>query len=175
MKYLGILSALLVLSTTILLNHEQSLNPRFTLQFDFAANQNFPLQASRFSVTWNSKPVEIALPDNYRVHRVRLTLVAKVGTNSLNFRSNGKSTGVGVTIDNVQLYRRKSKGYEDLISNGGFEQGHKIGKGEKIFNSKFGWWVGKQIKIGYGQKYNKFWIAGTHVLVLDSPTSNVYQ
>ncbi len=69
-----------------------------------------------------------------------------------------------MTIDNVELIRTFSRSDKEFfIVNGGFEKGHNLGKGKKIFNGNFKGWENCTIEVGYGKNYNKNWLVGTHV------------
>ena len=53
--------------------------------------------------------------------------------------------------------------------NGGFEEGHNVGNGWKIFPNILGWTCDANgIEIGHGRIYNSKWPAGTHVVELDA-------
>jgi hypothetical protein len=85
---------------------------------------------------------------------------------------------LGQLIDNVQLERNSFCGHEDIIYNGGFEKGHNLGHGWRIFkNGQFkGWKCNNEIEVGWGRIYNKRWPQNTHVTELDANhNTDIYQ
>ena len=56
---------------------------------------------------------------------------------------------------------------KNVVKNGGFEKGHKVGKGWSSFSTLAGW-KGGLIEIGNGPIYNLLWSDGDHVCELYS-------
>ena len=174
-KLFAILALLLVLGTSISLNedHEGCGGRRpytrwLKLTFNYAARQRVALCSSTFSVEWNGKTVFYVVPKDYRVHSVSKWVRARVGSNLIDFIAEGKSDGVGVTLDNIELIRTFSRNDKEyFIENGGFEKGHSLGKGWKVFSGNFKGWEECKVEVGYGKTYNNNWKVGTHVAELD--------
>ncbi|MFP5512819.1 MAG: hypothetical protein ACLGJC_07035 [Alphaproteobacteria bacterium] len=88
----------------------------FTLDFDYAMRTYAPA-GNGIAVYWNGELVFVdGNPVNEWISH-RLTLNARDGDNVLSFSGIGVSDGLGVVIDNANLYR------SNLIANGNFEDG----------------------------------------------------
>jgi hypothetical protein len=88
-----ILLALLVIfiQSMTFSQHAARLGPKFSLKFDYAAREGFPLNASSFSVLWNGNQLNEAFSKNYEVNSATYTVFAIVGENILNFVGTGAS------------------------------------------------------------------------------------
>jgi hypothetical protein len=149
------------------------------LEFDHASRNGVRQDSNRFAVSFNGERVKDWNPTDYNIHHEKFELYAREGKNSINFIGTGISDGLGQTIDNVQLVRHSFCGKENVIVNGGFEEGHTLGKSWGVFaNGRVPGWksVGNAIEIGWGRIYNPRWPADTHICELDvSANANVYQ
>ena len=79
----------------------------------------------------------------------------------------GRSDGLGAIIDNVRV----RKGSRNLVRNGGFEKGHNVGLTRNYFSNLLGW-RGRNMEIGNGRIYSRYWNNGDHVCELDSRGNN---
>ncbi len=163
------LALLLVAATCMSITHDQTAAdpyPRtFTLTINYAARQGHQFETCGMAVVWNGVKIRDIFPQNYSVSTFKTEVKADVGENTLNIFGLGNSDGFGMTIDNVRLERDTIDGHEDLIVNGGFEQGHNVGTGWKIFTCLHGWTCDSAgIEVGYGKIYNSNWHTGTHVV-----------
>ncbi len=91
------------------------------------------------SVLWNGVEIKEIFPTDYNIHTFTAEVKAKAGENIINIAGTGNSDGYGMTIDNVRLIKATKNGEVNLIKNGGFEEGHKVGNGWKIFPNILGW------------------------------------
>ena len=77
----------------------------FTLEFKYGAREGYSLSSSSFSVKWNGRIIRNITPKDFKIHKVKLALVAKAGSNTIHFIGKGKSDSTGATIDDVYMYR----------------------------------------------------------------------
>lgn len=144
---------------------------KLTLKFQFAARSQVELASNSFSVAWNGKKLKTFVPKDYKIHTTVLPILATIGTNVLSFLSEGKTDSLGATINNVELMNHG----KNMVRNGGFEQGHNVGKGWNSFEELAGW-KSEIIQVGNGPIYNLLWSDGDHVCQLNSgKNSRVYQ
>jgi hypothetical protein len=120
------------------------LTNKFTLEFDHASREGVPQTSNKFVVQFNGKKLKEFLPTDYNIHHEVFKVTSCVGKNSLHFIGTGTSDSLGHTIDNVKLHRTSFCGYQDVIVNGGFEEGHTLGNTWAIFpNGKIPGWTSK--------------------------------
>lgn len=149
------------------------LTDHWTLEFQRASRNGVRQDSNKFAVDFNGERLKEWHPEDYNIHTEKIELTSRVGKNSIHFIGTGISDGLGQGIDNVKLYRNKNSfcGYEDVIINGGFEEGHKLGRGWSFFaNGKIPGWTtpDNQLEVGYGRIYNPRWPADTHITELDA-------
>ena len=149
------------------------------MEFDRASRNGVSQESNKFAVEFNGKRIQEWTPTDYNINHEKYELHSIVGKNSIDFVDTGISDGLGQGIDNVQLVRFSFCGREDVIINGGFEQGHTLGTGWALFaNGKVPGWLAtdNQIEIGHGRIYNSRWPDGTHIMELDgTKNSRIYQ
>jgi len=155
------------------------LNNDWVLEFDHASRNGVAQDSNRFIVEFNGHTIQEWSPTDYNIHHERFTVSSRVGRNSINFIGSGRSDGLGQNLDNVKLVRKSFCGVEDVIVNGGFEEGYNVGHSWGIFaNGRVSGWktVEGELEVGWGRIYNPRWPAETHITELDANrNANVYQ
>jgi len=112
------------------------------LTFEHASRAGVAQSSNSFAINFNGKRIKEYFPTDYNVNSASLSLDAVIGKNTINFIGTGTSDSLGQGIDNVALKRDAYCGVEDVIVNGGFEQGHNLGHGWSIFaNGKIPGWI----------------------------------
>lgn len=143
-----------------------TLTDHWVLTFDHASRNGVRQDSNSFTVNWNGQRIREWHPTDYNIHSERIDLTSRIGKNSIHFIGTGISDSLGQGLDNVKLFRNSFCGYEDAIINGGFEQGHNLGRGWRFFaNGAIPGWTtpDNQLEVGYGRIYNPRWPADTHI------------
>ncbi|TDB59782.1 MARTX multifunctional-autoprocessing repeats-in-toxin holotoxin RtxA [Photorhabdus khanii] len=92
-----------------------------SLTFDFVSRSGMvdhDLSDNGIMVLWNGKPVFSASGERAIWHTQKLDLMAKAGTNRIEFKGTGQGDGLGYILDNIV-----AKSETSLIINGDFERG----------------------------------------------------
>ena len=148
-----------------------TLTDHWVLEFQHASRNGVRQDSNRFAVEFNGERIKEWHPTDYNIHSEKFDLTSRVGKNSIHFIGTGISDGLGQGLDNVKLHRMSFCGYENVIVNGGFEEGHNLGHGWAFFaNGKIPGWStpDNQLEVGYGRIYNPRWPADTHITELDA-------
>jgi hypothetical protein len=106
----------------------------FTLRLEYACRSKVPFSSCTGNILWNGVVIYSIRPCNYAVNPLYLTVIAKVGHNSLQFAASGTSDSYGLTIDNIKLIRNGDKSQNNIVINGEFEHPNVNGHW-KIFNN----------------------------------------
>jgi hypothetical protein len=79
MKQVISLALLLVALNCLTLTQHADFTNILTLKFDYAPDENNPLTASSFAVSWNGVQLKEIFPKKKWIHAKKFTVTAKVG------------------------------------------------------------------------------------------------
>ena len=82
----------------------------YTLSLDCAARNGQALNTSEMEIVWNNQVIQKFAPKDYSINHLEMELPAIDGLNTLVLRGAGKVDGLGITVDNVELYQGGSSG-----------------------------------------------------------------
>ena len=88
---------------------------KYTIEFDYAARQNFNLETSKFIVSLNGVQHKIT-PENYNVNTYSQRFIGIKGLNTFELFGDGPADHYGATIDNVRLKISNYIAYENFQS-----------------------------------------------------------
>lgn len=135
-------------------------------------------ESSNFAVKWNDKVIFQDAPTDNKLYSKTITITGKDGYNDLVFSAQGTSDGLGMTIDNVELYCQPGLGInyqKNYVVNGNFES-PEVAHGYALNAQISGWTAEPSTEVGWGPLYVAEWGQNNHINELDSTANaNVHQ
>jgi hypothetical protein len=126
--------------------HDAASTKKFTLTLSYAARDGVAFSSNAFAVKWNGIRVAEYWPSDYEINSICLSLIAKVGYNTIGFAGLGTSDGFGVGITSIKLIQDGTT--KDYIRNGLFSEKLKGGSWNFYTNDDAAAWKDLSVPAG---------------------------